>query len=94
MKTNEIVDKIRNDYKKINTLAINYEEGQDFIEIIGMKYEGKEENFATSNQINFLLSFNNVSGYETSLKYANKWFASACIEIAKNYPDQKFDISL
>lgn len=57
MKTNEIVKKIRTDYEKLKSLKVNYEKGQDFIEIVGMRYEGKEENYATTNQISFLYSF-------------------------------------
>lgn len=94
MKTNEIVKKIRTDYEKLKSLKVNYEKGQDFIEIVGMRYEGKEENYATTNQISFLYSFDNVSCYEQNLAYANKWFISACIEIARKYPEQKFEINV
>ena len=94
MSTKEIVKKIMNDYKKVKSLRVNYKAKQDFIEIVGMKYNGKEENFATENQIEFVSSFNNVSCYETNLKNANKWFVSACIEIAKEYPEQKFEINV
>lgn len=94
MKTKEIVEKIRTDYSMIKTLAVNYEDGDDFIQLLGMRYEGKNDNYPTDGQINFLSSFNNVSCYKNSLKDTNKWFISACIKIAKEYPTQEFDITV
>lgn len=92
METNKIVKEIRTDYSMIKTLAVNYENGQEFIELLGMAYEGKKENFATESQINYLSSFNNVTCYKCNLEKANKWFVSACIEIARKYSFQEFEI--
>lgn len=94
MEVKEIVEAIRTDYSMIKTLSVNYRNGQDFIELLGMRYQGKNNNFATENQINFLASFNNVSCYKDNLKNANKWFISACINITKKYPTQDFEINV
>ena len=94
MKTKEIVEKIRTDYGIIKSLAVNHVSGQDFIELLGMEYKGKNENFATEGQIRFLLSLNNVSCYENQLRNANKWFISACIKIARDFPKQNFNITI
>lgn len=93
MNTKEIAKKIRNDYRIIKSLGIKYV-GVDYIDIVGMEYDGKKENFATDKQINFLLSLSNVSSYRNNLEKANKWFVSACIEIAKDYPECTFEISV
>ena len=94
MNTKEIVNKIREDYRKVNSLAVNYMEGDECIEIVGMKYEGKkEENFASEAQIKFLKALNNIKiSYVEEVKQTNKWFLSACIQIAKEYPDQPSSI--
>ena len=92
METNKIVKEIRTDYSMIKTLAVNYEKGQEFIELLGMPYEGKKENFATESQIKYLSSFNNVTCYKRNLEKTNKWFVSACIEIARKYSAQEFQI--
>ena len=96
MNIKEIANKIREDYRKVNSLAVNYRDGDEVIEIVGMMYEGKEENFASEAQIKFLLALNNIEQVSDalSLRKTNKWFLSACIQIAKEYPDQPFIIEV
>ena len=87
----QIVKQIRDDYHTIKSLFVNDNDGET-IELLGLRYVGKDENLASSNQISFLASFNNVHCYASDLEQTNKWFVSTCIEIARTYPEQNFDI--
>lgn len=96
MKQLEIAQKVRTDYNMIKSLSVNYYgENFEYIELLGAKYQGKNEsNFATESQVDFLLAHYNVDGYKNNLMETNKWFISACINIAKEYPEQKFSINV
>lgn len=92
MSSEKIARQIRKKYKMVTSLVVNYTEGEDHIELLGMRYSGDADNFATENQIRFLSSFNNVDCSKWNLSESNKWFMSACIDIARSYPSQKFKI--
>jgi hypothetical protein len=95
MSTKKIAAKIREDYKIFKSLAINIPYNDDeLIELVGMEYCGKKEDgFASDAQIKFLLSLDNVRTY-SDLSKTNRWFMSACIQIAKDYPEQHFRIKV
>jgi hypothetical protein len=95
MSTKEIADKIREDYRIVTSLAVKIPyRHPELIELLGMVYEGKKENALPSDaQINFLLSLGNVRSY-SDLSKTNKWVISACIQIAKDYPDQEFRVTV
>ena len=90
----ELVEKIENDYKQLKSLSV-YEKG-DGISLAGARYRaGNINNKATLAQVDYLMRLDNVAARSRSnLLKANKWFISACITIAKDYPDIKFYVSL
>lgn len=94
MDKKEVMDKIRERYKKMRTLAVKDYGDDNTIEIVGMEYKGKQENYPTESQIYFLLSLGNTFGYKDNLLRGNRWFISACIDIAKDYPYQEFRINV
>lgn len=94
MDKEEIIEEIRKDYEKMKTLFVNDNKNGDCIDLFGLKYEGNPMNLAANNQKEILRSFSNTVCRFKNLKNANKWFMSACIDIAKKYPSQKFNIKV
>ena len=90
----ELVVKIESDYKQLKSLSV-YEKG-DGISLVGARYRnGNSNNKATLAQVTYLMGLDNVEARSRSnLLKGNKWFISACISIAKDYPDTKFYVSL
>ena len=90
----ELVEKIENDYKQLKSLSVS--EDGDGILLKGARYRaGNINNKATLAQVTYLMGMDNVDARSRSnLLKGNKWFISACISIAKDYPDTKFYVSL
>lgn len=82
-----LVKKIKEEYSKLSSLDVSVE--GDCIKLTGLRV-GMPPSEA---QLKYLISFDNVDYYSKSdLRKGNKWFISACINIAKNYPDTNFKI--
>ncbi len=88
----EIIEKIKSDYQQLKSLSVS--EDGDGILLKGARYSSNKNN-ATMAQVNYLMGMDNVDARSRSnLLKGNKWFLSACISIAKNYPNTKFYVSL
>jgi hypothetical protein len=88
----EIIERLKSDYAKLKSLTIK--EGDGCILLSGVRYKGYS-NAATIAQVRYLQGMDNVDYYSTSnLMKGNKWFMSACIEIAKAYPETNFKVVL
>lgn len=91
-KTEQMANKIKEDYSQLTSLSVNYDE--EAIYLHGVRYRG-EKGQPTMAQVRYLQSFKNVTTQSTSnLLKANKWFISACIDIAKNNPDFEFVVRM
>lgn len=88
----EIIEKIESDYQQLKSLSVSEE--SDGILLKGVRYRSNKNN-ATLAQVDYLMGLDNVEARSRSnLLKANKWFMSACISIAKNYPETKFYVYL
>lgn len=88
----EIIEKIKSDYQQLKSLSVS--EDGDGILLKGVRYRSNKNN-ATLAQVNYLMGMDNVDARSRSnLLKGNKWFMSACISIAKDYPNTKFYVSL
>ena len=88
----EIIEKIKSDYQQLKSLSVI--EGDGVIYLEGARYRSNKNN-ATLAQVNYLMGLENVDTRSRSnLLKGNKWFMSACISIAKNYPNTKFYVIL
>jgi hypothetical protein len=88
----ETLEKIKSDYQQLKSLSVSEE--SDGILLKGVRYRSNKNN-ATLAQVDYLMGLDNVEARSRSnLLKANKWFMSACITIAKNYPDTKFYVYL
>jgi hypothetical protein len=88
----EIIEKIKSDYQQLKSLSVS--EDGDGILLKGVRYRSNKNN-ATLTQVNYLMGMDNVDARSRSnLLKGNKWFMSACISIAKNYPNTKFYVIL
>ena len=90
----EIIEKIKSDYQQLKSLSVS--EDGDGILLKGARYRaGNSSNKATLAQVDYLMGMDNVDTRSRSnLLKGNKWFMSACISIAKNYPNTKFYVIL
>lgn len=88
----EIIEKIKSDYQQLKSLSVSVD--GDGILLKGVRYSSNKNN-ATMAQVNYLMGMDNVDARSRSnLLKGNKWFLSACISIAKNYPNTKFYVIL
>ena len=88
----EIIEKIKSDYQQLKSLSVSKD--GDGILLKGVRYSSNKNN-ATMAQVNYLMGMDNVDARSRSnLLKGNKWFMSACISIAKNYPNTKFYVIL
>jgi hypothetical protein len=88
----EIIEKIESDYQQLKSLSVSEE--SDGILLKGVRYRSNKNN-ATLAQVDYLMGLGNVEARSRSnLLKANKWFMSACISIAKDYPETKFYVYL
>lgn len=88
----EIIEKIKSDYQQLKSLSVS--EDGDGILLKGVRYSSNKNN-ATMAQVNYLMGMDNVDARSRSnLLKGNKWFLSACISIAKDYPTTKFYVIL
>ena len=88
----ETLEKIKSDYQQLKSLSVSEE--SDGILLKGVRYRSNKNN-ATLAQVDYLMGLDNVEARSRSnLLKANKWFMSACISIAKNYPETKFYVYL
>ena len=88
----KILEEIKNDYAKLTSLSVVYDEDENVINLNGKRYKGLKGE-PSEAQINYLRSFDNVQTVSKSdLRKGNKWFISACINIAKKYPDVNFKV--
>ena len=91
-KIKKIIETIKYDYSKMKSLSIR--ENDNCIYLDGVRYRGCD-NACTMAQVRYLQGMKNVDYQSTSnLMKANKWFISACITIAKTYPEVNFYVSL
>ena len=89
-----LIEKLKEDYKNLKSMRIDYDEDEDRIKLVGVRYRSYKNN-ATLAQVRYLQGFDNVKSYSTSnLLKANKWFMSACITIAKENPSVNFIVYL
>jgi hypothetical protein len=89
-----VIEEIKKDYEELKSLSVSLDDANDCIIIKGVRYRGCY-NRATYSQINYLVSYPNVSYQSKSnLSKGNKWFLSACIDIVKKYPSYNFIITL
>ena len=90
----KIIEEIKKEYEHLKSLSVSSNKANESIILEGVRYRGTT-NRATYSQINYLISFPNVSYHSKSnLAKANKWFLSACIDIAKKYSDYNFSVIL
>lgn len=90
----KIIEEIKKEYEQLKSLSVSSDKANESIILEGVRYRGAK-NRATYSQIDYLISFPNVSYQSKSnLAKANKWFLSACIDIANKYSDYKFNIIL
>ena len=88
----EIIEKIKSDYQQLKSLSVSAD--GDGILLKGVRYSSNKNN-ATMAQVNYLMGMDNVDARSRSnLLKGNKWFLSACISIAKDYPTTKFYVIL
>lgn len=88
----EIIEKIESDYQQLKSLSVSEE--SDGILLKGVRYRSNKNN-ATLAQVDYLMGLDNVEARSRSnLLKGNKWFMSACISIAKDYPETKFYVYL
>jgi hypothetical protein len=91
----KIVEEIKKDYGKLKSLSAVADEVNNCIILAGARYRGDAINKATYSQIDYLISFSNVTYQSKSnLSKGNKWFLSACIDIVKKYPSYDFNVIL
>ena len=87
-----IINEIKSEYAKLKSMTVVADEENNVIRLIGCRH-CSYDNKATSAQIKYLKSFDNISYRSTSnLMKTNKWFMSACISIAKKYEDVDFTV--
>lgn len=94
MKKEVLIEKLKNDYKKLTSMSIYSGDGEKSVVLEGCRYRSNK-NCATMPQVRYLEGFDNVDYQSTSnLLKANKWFMSACITIAKENSDFNFRVIL
>ena len=89
-----VVVEIENDYSELKSLSVSVSDDGEKIVLSCPRYKGLkgEPSFA---QVRYLRGFANVQSQSNSnLMKANKWFLSACINIAKKYEDINFIINI
>ena len=90
----KVIEEIKKDYEQLKSLSVSLNDEKDCIILEGVRYRGFD-NRATYSQIDYLISFPNVSYQSKSnLSKGNKWFLSACIDIVKKYPGYNFIVTL
>ena len=90
----KIISEIEKDYENLKSLTVKSDEVNERIILEGVRYRGFA-NGASQSQIDYIISFPNVDYQSKSnLRKSNKWFLSACIDIAKKYPNTNFFVEL
>ena len=85
-----IIKEIESDYSKLASLTASADDDNNVINLVGLR-AGMSPSEA---QIKYLISLPNVDYFSKSdIRKGNKWFVSACINIAKKYPDTNFKVS-
>ena len=85
-----IIKEIESDYSNLASLTASADDDNNVINLEGLRV-GTSPSEA---QIKYLISLPNVDYFSKSdIRKGNKWFVSACINIAKKYPDTNFKVS-